>query len=260
MGWNYTKTKNSVVLKNPIFISGLPGIGNVGKIVADFLVDELKAKKIITFNTYSMPNSVIVNEKNLIELPSIDIYAKKIKNNDLIILTGNYQPIDEISSFEFCEMILDILKEIKSEQIITLGGIGLREIPKDPKIYITGNIKKEIMEYKKGTKLNNKVYGVVGPIMGVTGILTAMAKKRKISAISILGETLGHPLYFGLKPARKILSVLNKKHNLKIKLTKIDKEIKEIDSMMKKDKNFEALKEKPALKKFAKYTDMSYIG
>ena len=32
-------------LKNPIFIEGLPGVGNVGRIAAGYLVEELKAKK-----------------------------------------------------------------------------------------------------------------------------------------------------------------------------------------------------------------------
>ena len=32
-------------LKNPVFIEGLPGVGNVGKLAAEHLVDELNAKK-----------------------------------------------------------------------------------------------------------------------------------------------------------------------------------------------------------------------
>ena len=31
-------------LDNPVFIEGLPGIGNVGKVAVDFLIDEIKAK------------------------------------------------------------------------------------------------------------------------------------------------------------------------------------------------------------------------
>ena len=32
-------------LKDPVFIEGLPGVGNVGRIAAGYLVEELKAKK-----------------------------------------------------------------------------------------------------------------------------------------------------------------------------------------------------------------------
>lgn len=39
--WQITsETKTSPKLNSPILIEGLPGIGNVGKIAADFLVEE----------------------------------------------------------------------------------------------------------------------------------------------------------------------------------------------------------------------------
>src|SRR3989344_5591518 len=42
--WEITKeAKLLPTLHNPLLIEGLPGIGNVGKIAVDFLVEELKA-------------------------------------------------------------------------------------------------------------------------------------------------------------------------------------------------------------------------
>ena len=37
-----TIAKKMPKMKNPILIEGLPGIGNVGKIAIDFMIDELK--------------------------------------------------------------------------------------------------------------------------------------------------------------------------------------------------------------------------
>ena len=39
------KKINSPKLKNPILIEGLPGVGNVGKIAVDFLIDKFEATK-----------------------------------------------------------------------------------------------------------------------------------------------------------------------------------------------------------------------
>ena len=44
--WKITQVGKKPKLNDPIFIEGLPGIGNVGKVVTDFLIDELKAKKL----------------------------------------------------------------------------------------------------------------------------------------------------------------------------------------------------------------------
>ena len=61
-------------LHKPIFIEGLPGIGNVGKIAVDFFIDELKAIKLYSFFSYKFPHSVFINEKNLVEMPKIELY------------------------------------------------------------------------------------------------------------------------------------------------------------------------------------------
>lgn len=221
--------KRKISINKPILIEGLPGIGNVGKIAVDFMVDELKAEKIYSFFSYSFPHTVFVNENNLVELPTIDLYYKRLKGRDLLFLAGDVQPIDEKGSYEFTDKILEMAQQFNLQEVITLGGIGLKSIPKQPKIYCTANSKKIIQKYKKGVVLNEKLYGVVGPIVGISGIMLGLAKRRNIQAISFLAETYGHPMHIGLKGSREIINLLNKKLNLGINLNKLDKDILELE-------------------------------
>ena len=263
MSWKIKQIGKKPKLSKVIFIEGLPGIGNVGKVAVDFIIDTLKAQKLYELFSYTFPHSVFVNEKNLVELPSIEIYYKKIKGNDLLLLAGDVQPIDEVSCYEFCEKILDIVESFKGKEIITLGGVGLQSVPKKPKVYCTGNSKKIIDKYKKGTGVNEKLHGIVGPIVGVSGILLGLAEKRKIAAIAFLAETFGHPMYLGVKGAREILKVLNKKINLKIDIKNMNKEIKDIESeMMKRTEELSEVSKQTALKKVKGKIDkeISYIG
>src|SRR3989344_5626104 len=96
-------------LKTPILIEGLPGIGNVGKIAMDFLVENVHAKKIMSIHSHYFPHSVFINEKNLIDIPILNIYHASINKQDFLFLAGDVQPIDEPSCYEFCELIIDIL-------------------------------------------------------------------------------------------------------------------------------------------------------
>src|SRR3989338_3688010 len=210
-------------LNNPILIEGLPGIGNVGKVAVYFLIDEIKAKKLYEITSYTFPHSVFVNEDNLVELPRKEVFYKKFggKRQDLIFLSGDVQPVDEISSYEFSEKVLDMVEQFKGREVITLGGIGLAEVPKKPKVYCTGSTKRIIQKYKNGM-VNDKLYGVVGPIGGVSGLLVGMAGRRNMEAISFLAETYGHPMYLGIKGAKEILNILNKKLELKIDINKLD--------------------------------------
>jgi len=261
--WRIMQIGKSPRLNNPVFIEGLPGIGNVGKVAVDFLIDELKAKKLYEITSYTFPHSVFVNEDNLVELPIVEVFYKKFSGKrDLLLLGGDVQPIDEISSYEFSEKILDIVQKFNGKEVITLGGIGLADIPKKPKVYCTGNTKKIIDRYKSDLVSNN-LYGVVGPIVGVSGLLLGLASRRGIDAIAFLAETYGHPMYLGIKGAKEILKVIDKNLDLHIDINKLDREIKDIESeIMKKTEQLSEVTKQIALKKFQKKfgRDVDYIG
>lgn len=231
--WKFTRVSRTRI-SNPVLIAGLPGIGNVGKIAVDFLVDNLNAKKVYDIFSYSFPNSVFVREDNLVELISISIYHRKVGSKDLLFLVGDVQPTDEFASYEFCEGLLKVLKSMKCSQIVTIGGIGLADVPKSPKVYATANSKKILDFYKKGTKIQKNIYGIVGPIIGVSGLLLGMGKKEGMEAVCLLSETFGHPMYLGVKGAREILIILSKKLGIKIDFDKMDTEIKDMESELLK--------------------------
>ncbi len=263
MSWKIEEFGKKPVLNKPILIEGLPGIGNVGKVAADFIIEEMKAKKLYGLFSYTFPHSVFVNEKNLIELPKIEVYYKKMdEGNDLLFLAGDIQPIDEVSCYEFCDKVLDMLQEFGGKEVVTLGGIGLQHIPKKPRVFCTGNGKDAISKYSKGINLRQDLHGVVGPIIGVSGVLLGLAEKRKIPAVSLLAETYGHPMYLGVKGAREIVKILNKKMSLGIDVKKLDKEIEKIEGeVMKKTEEMGSISKKSVLSKVGKFGEETrYIG
>lgn len=262
--WKIEKVGKIPKLKGPVLIEGLPGIGNVGKIAVDFLIDELKAKKIFKFFSHTFPHSVFVNEKNLVELPSIEMYYAQLKGrkNDLLLLAGDVQPIDEVSCYEFSEAVIDNVSGLGAKEIVALGGIGLQQIPKKPRVYCTGNSKGIIKRFRKGTDIDNNLYGVVGPIIGVSGLLLGLSEKKKIEAIALLAETFGHPMYLGVLGAREILKILNKQFSLRINLEELDSEISKIEKeVLKRTEDLSEVSKKTALSKLKhKLSETSYIG
>jgi uncharacterized protein (TIGR00162 family) len=259
MSWKLSYIGKRPVLRSPILIEGLPGIGNVGKIALDFIIDSIGAKKIAEFQSYSFPHTVFVNEDNLVELPSIEVYAKQFKKgkNDLLLLAGDVQPLDEQSCYQFSDTVLDMAQELGCKEIVTLGGIALKQIPKDPQVLLTGNSKSIIKEYQQSTKLSNKLYGVVGPIVGVSGVLLGLAARRKIKAVSLLAETYGHPAYLGIGGAREIIRVLNTKLNLNLKMKALEKELTALEQDIAENPEGSMPR---SLAKLRKGKDMSYIG
>ena len=186
-------------INNSVLIEGLPGMGNVGKIAVDYLIDTLKAKKLFEITSYQLPHCVFVNEDNLVELPEIEVYYKNFKDKTLLFLAGDIQPLNEESCYDFCHTILDNFEKGKGKEIITLGGVALPKVPNNPKVYATGNNKKILNKYYKSKMVSKGLNLIVGPIVGVSGLLTGLAGKRNIPAVSLLAETYAHPNYIDIK-------------------------------------------------------------
>jgi len=250
--WIVKRLKN-VKLNKPIMIEGLPGIGNVGKISIDFIIESLKAQKIYEIYSDSFPNFVLVNEKGVIELPKVEVYHKKIKGQDFFLVSGDVQPVDEKSSYDFCERLLELFEKTSGREIVTLGGMGLEDIPKIPKVYCSGTDRKLIEKFKaSGIK---SAEGIVGPIVGVSGLLVGLCKTRGMSGTVLLVETLAVPHYLGIKESRELLKILNEHYKLGLNMNNLNKEI----SIIEKDIR-EKLEKFVAVEKKRGKQEISYIG
>jgi len=80
-------------LRDPVMVAGFPGIGFVGKICVDQMIEDLKPVKFATIYSPYFPPQVIVNFDGTIKVPQNELYYLKNKDgkNDLIIATGDFQ-------------------------------------------------------------------------------------------------------------------------------------------------------------------------
>src|SRR2546428_5729820 len=79
-------------LDDPIFIEGLPGIGNVGKLAAEHLKDELKAGKFAEIFSKYFPPQVLVQHDGQVKLVNNEMhFVKRGAGLDLVLLTSDYQ-------------------------------------------------------------------------------------------------------------------------------------------------------------------------
>jgi hypothetical protein len=255
--WKTTVIKK-VKLNKPVLVAGLPGIGNVGKIAVDISVDQLKADKILSFFSYCLPNSVFVQEDNMIDLPRIEIRHKRKGKSDFLFLVGDVQPMKEEDSYSLANAVLESVIKLGCKEIVTLGGIGLQDPPKKPRIYCTGNDKKFVDEFVK-LGANNKLHGVVGPIMGISGLLLGLSKEKKIRAACLLAETYAHPMHLGLREAKELMMILEKKYKLGLDMSKVENDIAKLEKQLKPmARQQEMLDEEKMMG--AGHQDTSYIG
>ncbi|NYT09179.1 MAG: proteasome assembly chaperone family protein [Methanosarcinales archaeon] len=102
-----------------ICICGLPGIGSVGKVAADFLATSLQCSTINPFFSSSFPPQVMVSE-GLAELMHCELMRPREKEN-ILILSGDAQPLDVVGMHELAGEILQVIKEQGVTDVITLA-------------------------------------------------------------------------------------------------------------------------------------------
>jgi len=174
-------------LEKPIFVEGLPGFGNVGKIAAQLLIEFTRAKVFAELYSPSFPDYVTVNKDGTCRPPRYEFYTASTEKNQFIILTGDSQPSieDLLAHYDLCDEILDFAEKYGCKFIVTMGGVPTPQ--SGGKVYVAATSEKIALEnVDKGAVIYGK-----GRIVGATGLLLGLAKKRGWKGICLLGATTG---------------------------------------------------------------------
>ncbi|MEM3318179.1 MAG: proteasome assembly chaperone family protein [Thermoplasmatales archaeon] len=218
-----------VKLKNSVLLVGLPGIGNVGKISADFLIENLKAKKLADVFSVHLPPQVLISEESSARLVRNELYYKKRKEGDRIIFTGDFQGLTSQGQYEICYKVLELSKKLDVKKIVTLGGyqIGkLMEIPRVLGAYTSENMKEEVE--KLGVIFSKNEPG--GGIVGGAGLILGLGYELfDIPGVCLMGETSGY--FTDPKSAKQVTKVVVDYLGLNADVSIFDEKIKEIEDI-----------------------------
>ena len=174
-------------LENPIFVQGLPGFGNVGRIAAHLLIKFCEAKPFAELYSPSFPDYVSVGSKGVCHLPRYEFYSATLEKNNLIIMTGETQPSfdDVLAHYQVCDEIVDFVEKQGCRFIVTMGGVPITE--DKTQVYVAATSPRLATEFmEKGAVIYSK-----GRIVGGTGLTLALAKERDLEGICLLGTTTG---------------------------------------------------------------------
>jgi len=241
------------VLTNPIFVEGLPGIGNVGKLAAEHLKDELKGVKFAELYSKFFPPQVLVQDDGLVRLVNHEFYHVKRtpKADDMVIMTGDYQGLTPEGQYELSDFILKELKGLGVKMMYTLGGYGLGRMVTKPRVLGAATSIDLVKEMEK--------HGVVfargepgAGIVGASGLLLGLGKLYDMQSVCLMGETSGY--FVDPKSAQAVLEVLTNILGLKISFAELESKAKQIDQITSKLRDTEGGPE------VAPKEDLGYIG
>lgn len=214
-------------LKNPQLICGLPGSGYVGKLAVDHLIDELKGIQFASIFSSSFPPQVLIQPDGTADLMKNTLYYCKGKSSDLVILSGDAQPVTPESEYEMAEEIAKICEKLGVNTIYTLAAYITGTFTKTQRVYGTSTSPDIVKEFSK-----YDVYPMNGgSITGMNGLIIGVGKRKNITGVCLLGETSGYVV--DAMASKAVLETLAKILNLKLDLTGISKKAQDTKQLVK---------------------------
>ncbi|MCI4335249.1 MAG: proteasome assembly chaperone family protein [Thermoplasmata archaeon] len=252
------RVSEKVSLKDPVLVEGLPGVGNVGKLAADYLRERLPATPFATVHSKFLPPQVYVSEEGLIRLVSNDLSywkAKKPDQRDIILLGGDYQGISPEGQYELTESVLQFVVKLGVKELYTLAGFAQGHLVETPRVLgaATSPARVEAMK-KHGVVFSRNDPG--GGLIGASGLFLGLGRLFGMEGVCLMGETSGY--FVDPRGAEAVLQVLSAALHLDVDLSELETKAKEIDRIALKLHDAQEPRSAPSAERSRE--DLGYIG
>ncbi len=206
--------------KNPLVIAGFPGIGLVGNIACQHIIEELEMRYTGSIDSrYFPPLAVLFN--GIITMP-VRIYEAAKK--DIIIVISDI-PIHPTASYDISKALVDWMQAIKAKNILSIAGIATAT--GERRVFGGATNSGMLEKIKDKTEIFQ-----VGTISGISGSIMTECFLRNMPAVSLLGETPGpNP---DPRAAVEVINVINKIFDLSINTEKLLSQAEQIELELSK--------------------------
>jgi len=239
-------------LEKPIMFVSWPGIGNIGIIAANTLKGILKAEEFGEIESWDFfyPRKVSIRDGLLedLEFPSNKFYYERLEKKDLIFFVGEEQPTEGggmyargEKAYQMANLVLEVSLKFDCQRIYTSGAcispIHHQMKPRVCAVVSSENLIREVKKYPN-TILMSEIGGRgggEGTITGLNGLLLAVAKKRGVESICLMGEIpdwLSGASFPYPRAARSVLEVFAEILGIGIDLSFLDKTEGQIEKII----------------------------
>lgn len=163
--------------KNPILIEGFPGIGLVGNIASQHMIEEMHMEYIGSIESRYFPSIAVLYE-GLINMP-VRIY-ENVEHNLIIVISDI--PISHTVSYDVSNALMDWAVSINVKEVVSIAGIAIMD--SGHKVFGAATTPEMLERLKEKVEIFQ-----MGTISGISGSVMSECLLRGIPALSLLGAT-----------------------------------------------------------------------
>jgi uncharacterized protein len=213
-----------------ILIEGLPGIGHVGKLVAEHMIQEFQAGKVAELYSIHFPPQVIIEPDGVARLARNEVYVSEGEKR-IAFLVGDYQSVSAEGHYLLAEVYLDIAERLGVRRIYTLGGYGVGHLVSEPRVLSAVN-REEIRPDVEAAGAEFNRDEPPGGIIGASGLLLGLSLRRGMEAVCLMGETSGYLV--DPRAASSLLAVLSALIGVEVDKSRLETRAAEMEQVIAK--------------------------
>ncbi|QSG06901.1 proteasome assembly chaperone family protein [Halapricum desulfuricans] len=238
-------------LDDPVLVEGLPGVGHVGKLAAEHVLEELDSTLVARVYSTHFPPQVTV-EDGTAELAHAEFHAVETEDgSDLITLTGDHQAQDNEGHYGLTDTFLDVADRLGVQRVFALGGVPTGELIEEYDV-LGAATTDELVDELESAGVEFREDEPAGGIVGVSGLLLGLSGRRDLPAACLMGETSGYLV--DPKSAQAVLEILQDVIGFEVDFASLEERADEMEEVVRKIQEMEG--GGPA----ASEEDLRYIG
>lgn len=193
---------NNKKLKNPILIQGFPGIGLIGTISTEYLVEHLNMKQVGYIRMEDIAPLIAIHDEEIVQ--PLGLFYDEKSNIMLVHVVANLQGVE----WKLSRELTKLAKQVGAKEVISLEGVSSNIQKETPTIYFTTTA---------GKANKDKLLKIAEPLKEgvIVGVSAAMLVNNEVDNMTcFFSET--HMNLPDSKAAAKMIETLDKYLGLKV--------------------------------------------
>ncbi len=170
-------------------LEAVPGVGNVGKLVVDSLVEAHPSRTLAWILHPDFPPHATLDGDSLLAPPRIRIDSVLLPDGRTVIVVGGHlQPITAAGQHEVSETILKLATDSNTPQLLVLAGLAAGA--EDRQIHVIcadAEVRKRLEVDDIPVSRKHPEAGMIG----IAGLIISLSPLHSVSTIGLVAETMG---------------------------------------------------------------------
>ncbi|MGB9577014.1 MAG: PAC2 family protein [Candidatus Micrarchaeia archaeon] len=221
------KVRQKISAKKAVMLVGLPGVGFVSKLAVDSIAKQLNPTLFATLYSPHFPNQVLALPNGCLRPFTLKMYYARVGETNLVLVRGGLQPLTVEGQYEVCGKLLDFFAGLGGAQVIAMAGYSSAKKTGKPRVYCAATTRKTLEEF---TRLGALTPSAAVPIVGMAGLVPALAPLYGLKGACLLAETSGAVLDAGAAAA--LIEIAGKKLKQKFDLKSLQSQARQAQKIV----------------------------